>query len=115
MLYVRARVLSEQDYLVLVSLSAQPLHGYAVTQQIRQLTSDAIILSPGTLYKALDRMLAAGWVEVAGEEIVNSRLRRNYQLTDVGRAVLVGEARRRSGVEKEVHRRLRTLALGESS
>ncbi len=108
------RVLSEQDYLVLVTLSAQPLHGYAITQHIRELSSDAITLSPGTLYKALDRMLTDGWVEVAGDEIINSRLRRNYQLTGVGRVVLVDEARRRSAVQKEVRRRLRTLALGES-
>ena len=111
---MKPRILSEQDYLILVPLSAQPLHGYAITLQLRELSAEALTLSPGTLYKALDRMLAQGWIEVAGEEVVNSRLRRNYRLTGAGQGVLVDEARRRSSVDREVRRRLRTLALGES-
>ncbi|MFG2196682.1 PadR family transcriptional regulator [Streptomyces sp. NPDC048639] len=109
------RALSEQDYLILVSISPQPLHGYAITQQIKQLTADVMALSPGTLYKALDRMLAKGWIEISGEEIVNSRLRRNYRLTGAGRAVLDTEVARRSRMEKEVRRRLRGPALGEAT
>ena len=108
------RALSEQDYLVLVTLSAQPLHGYAVTHQIKELTSGAIALSPGALYKALVRMLGDGWIEIAGEEIVKSRLRRNYQLTDNGREVLVEETRRRNAVQKKVRQRLGAPALGGS-
>ena len=108
------RALSEQDYLILVSISTRPLHGYAITQEVRQLTEGALALSPGTLYKALDRMLGDGWIEVDNEEIVNSRLRRNYRLTGAGRAVLAAEVERRGAVDRAVRRRLRGLRLGES-
>lgn len=108
------RILSEQDYLILVSISTGPLHGYAITQQVKQLTSDALVLSPSTLYKALDRMLGEGWIEVASEEVVNSRLRRSYRPTGTGAEVLASEIERRSKMEKEVRRRLRGLTLGEA-
>ena len=108
------RILSEQDYLILVAVAPGPLHGYAITQQVKQLTANALVLSPGTLYKALDRMLGDGWIEIAGEEVVKSRLRRNYRLTGAGRAVLDAEVARRSTVEKEVRRRLRGPILGEA-
>ena len=108
------RALSEQDYLILASISTRPLHGYAITQEVRQLTDGELELSPGTLYKALDRMLGDGWIEVDNEEIVNSRLRRNYRLTGAGHAVLTAEIERRSAVQRAVRRRLREFRLGES-
>jgi DNA-binding PadR family transcriptional regulator len=111
---VPQHAVSEQDYLILASISNRPLHGYAITQEVRQLTDGALALSPGTLYKALDRMLGDGWIEVDNEEIVNSRLRRNYRLTDAGHAVLTTEVERRSAVQRAVRRRLRELRLGES-
>ena len=107
-------ILSEQDYLILVSLSTRPLHGYAITQEVRQLTGDVMVLAPGTLYKALDRMLSEGWIEVAGQEIVNNRLRRNYRLSGAGSTVLDAELTRRSSMEKAVRKRLRGLAWGDS-
>ena len=108
------RALSEQDYLILASISTRPLHGYAITQEVRQLTGGELELSPGTLYKALDRMLGDGWIEVDNEEIVNSRLRRSYRLTGAGHAVLSAEVERRSAVQRAVRRRLREFRLGES-
>jgi DNA-binding PadR family transcriptional regulator len=108
------RGLSEQDYLILASLSTRTLHGYAITQEVRQLTDGELELSPGTLYKALDRMLSEGWIEVDNEEIVNSRLRRNYRLAGAGHAVLTAEVARRSAVQRAVRRRLREFKLGES-
>ena len=109
------RVHSDQDYLILVAVSTEPLHGYAITQQVSALTGGALTLLPGTLYKALDRLLTGGWLEIASEEVVNSRLRRNYRLTGAGRAVLTAEVARRGQLEREVRRRMRGPAFGASA
>jgi PadR family transcriptional regulator len=107
------RALTEHEYLILASVLAEPLHGYGIIQQVRTLSDDVTNLSPGTLYKALDRMLDDGWLEIASEEVVSGRLRRNYRPTANGRAVFAAEARRRSAMEKAV-RQVARLALGES-
>lgn len=107
------RALTEHEYLILASVLGEPRHGYGIIQQVRTLSDDLTNLSPGTLYKALDRMLDDGWIEIASEEVVNGRLRRNYRLTAGGQAVFAAEADRRSAMEKAV-RRVARLALGES-
>ncbi|NUT33728.1 MAG: PadR family transcriptional regulator [Hamadaea sp.] len=93
---------------------SEPLHGYGIIQQVRALSDGVIDLSPGTLYKGLDRMLHDGWIEVSGEEVVNGRLRRNYRLTSHGQAVFSAEAQRRSTLERAVRRIARRPVLGES-
>ena len=93
---------------------AEPLHGYGIIQRVRALSDGVVSLSPGTLYKALDRMLGDGWIHIAGEEVVNGRLRRNYRLTTAGRAAFSAEAQRRSAIEKAVRRIARRPALGGS-
>jgi DNA-binding PadR family transcriptional regulator len=51
-------------------------------------------LATGALYTALDRLAADGYVQMAGEEIVNGRARRSYALTQDGAAALRAEAAR---------------------
>ncbi|WP_239123130.1 PadR family transcriptional regulator [Rhizocola hellebori] len=108
------RALTEHEYLILASMLTEPLHGYGIIQQVRALSDGVISLSPGTLYKALDRMLDDGWIQISSEEIVSGRLRRNYRLTATGKAVFAAEAQRRSTMEKAVRRIARRPALGES-
>ncbi len=108
------RPLTEHEYLILASMLAEPVHGYGITQQVRKLSDGVIGLSPGTLYKALDRMLHDGWIQISGEEVVSGRLRRNYELTSAGRAVLAAEVQRRSSIDKAVRRIARRLAFGGS-
>jgi DNA-binding PadR family transcriptional regulator len=108
------RALTEHEYLILASILVEPLHGYGITAQVRALSNGVVSLSPGTLYKALDRMLGDDWIEISSEEVVNGRLRRNYRLTTNGRAVFSAEAQRRSDMEKAVRRMARRPALGGS-
>lgn len=108
------RALTEHEYLILASMLLEPLHGYGIIQQVKALSDGVVSLSPGTLYKALDRMLDDGWIEISSEEIVSGRLRRNYRLTTRGRAVFSAEAQRRSTMEKAVRRLVRRPALGGS-
>src|SRR5215468_8696793 len=51
-------------------------------------------LATGTLYPALDRLTAGGYVELVSEEIVNGRARRSYGLTPPGAGALRAEAER---------------------
>ena len=86
--------MTEQAYLVLLSLAEHPRHGYGIVQAVLDLSGGTTRLGPGTLYGLLDRMGAAGLVEQNGEEVVDGRLRRYYRLTDEGAAAVATETER---------------------
>jgi DNA-binding PadR family transcriptional regulator len=86
--------LQEPTYFMLVSLLDGPLHGYAIIRRCELLSKGRVRLGAGTLYTALDRLLAAGMIEVVREEIASGRARRIYALTGSGRALVVQEGRR---------------------
>lgn len=83
-----SKELREPTFLVLAALANGPQHGYALMQSIQDSTGGEITLRPGTLYTALDRLTAEGLITVTGQEIVDGRLRRYYDLTDEGTAAL---------------------------
>src|ERR1700690_3667705 len=97
----------EPTFLVLTALADGRRHGYGVIQEVERLSDGATRLRAGTLYATLDRLAHDGLVEVAGEEVVDGRLRRYYQLTTNGTATLAVESRRRVAVSREALRRLR--------
>src|ERR1022692_3888226 len=84
----------EPTYFVLASLLDGPLHGYAIIQRTEELSGGRVRLATGTLYTALDRLTAEGYVELVREEIVNGRVRRCYGLTSLGAGALRAEATR---------------------
>ena len=83
-----SKELREPTFLVLAALANGPQHGYALMQSIQESTQGEIMLRPGTLYTALDRLTADALIAVTGEEIVDGRPRRYYDLTDAGSTVL---------------------------
>jgi len=85
---------TEQAYLVLLSLAEQPRHGYGIVGAVLELSDGATRLGAGTLYGLLDRMSGAGLVQASGQEVVDGRLRRYYRLTDEGSAAVVAETAR---------------------
>jgi PadR family transcriptional regulator, regulatory protein PadR len=87
-------VLQEPTFLVLTALAAQPMHGYAITQEVTKLSEGRVVLRAGTLYAALDRLTERGLVQVEREEAVQGRLRRYYRLTDDGATALSTEVQR---------------------
>lgn len=93
---MRRRSLSEQTFLILTALAAEPLHGYGIVQAASRLSDGAVTLRVGTLYGALDRLCTDGLVEPDREEIHQGRVRRYYRITDSGMAELVGDAGRRA-------------------
>src|SRR5260370_15431599 len=70
--------------LVLRVLQSGPLHGYAIAQRIRQLSSDVLEAEEGSLYPALQRILIEGWVAANWGISETGRRVRFYRLTPDG-------------------------------
>ncbi|MFI2703891.1 PadR family transcriptional regulator [Cellulosimicrobium composti] len=102
-----SKPLQEPAFLVLSALAAGPLHGYGIAQDVESSSAGRVTLRAGTLYGAIDRLVAAGLVEVDHEEVVDSRLRRYYRLTSEGGERLATEAER---AEAQARRALERLA-----
>ena len=85
--------LTEPVLLVLLSLAEQPRHGYSIIRDVEQISDGRVVLSTGTLYGALQRLLENGWIEHF-EEAEASRDRRAYRLTARGRRNLQQEVER---------------------
>jgi DNA-binding PadR family transcriptional regulator len=88
------RSLQEPAFLVLTALADGPTHGYGLLQDVARISDGRVKLHTGSLYAVLDRLREAGLVDVDHEEIVDSRLRRYYALTDAGAERLGAEAER---------------------
>jgi len=99
--------LTEPVLLVLLSLAEQPRHGYSILKDVEQMSEGRVVLSTGTLYGALQRLLEKGWIEHF-EEDESSRDRRAYRLTPRGRRVLQGEIERMKHFTKLARIRTRT-------
>lgn len=86
--------MQEPTFLILTALAAEPTHGYGVIRAVEQLSQGEVVLRPGTLYGALERLTEHGLVEVDREEAVDGRLRRYYRLTAPGSAALAAQVTR---------------------
>lgn len=78
------------DTLMLATLEAGPLHGYAVMEALRRTGGSWLDLPTGTIYPALRRLEAAGLL-VGNWSVVGGRKRRIYALTAAGRRKLRGD------------------------
>jgi transcriptional regulator len=70
--------------LILRVLRPGPLHGYAIAQRIRQLSSDQLSVEEGSLYPALQKALANGWLKAEWTTSDTGREVRSYRLTARG-------------------------------
>jgi PadR family transcriptional regulator len=76
------------DLLVLRVLSAGEMHGWGIAQRLSIVSKDALQLQEGTLYPALYRMEAKGWIESQWAASENNRRAKYYRLTKLGRKQL---------------------------
>jgi PadR family transcriptional regulator, regulatory protein PadR len=76
------------DLLVLEALSRGPAHGYGVARWIEFATDDVLAVGEGTLYPALHRLEARGWITSKWGQSENRRRAKYYSLTARGRAQL---------------------------
>jgi PadR family transcriptional regulator PadR len=79
------------DMLVLRTLLAGSLHGYGIAKAIRGASNDALDIEFGSLYPALKRLEAKGWVASAWETSEHNRRAKYYKLTPAGRKQLLRE------------------------
>ena len=90
--------------LVLRSLSAGPLHGYAIARRIKESSGDLLTVEEGSLYPALNRMLVKGWLTAEWGLSESNRKARFYTLTRPGRKQLEQE-------DAEFRRMVRAIEL----
>ena len=91
---------SEPALLIMISLADSPKHGYAMTQDIEEMSGQR--LGPGTLYGAIARLEARKWIE----PLPADDRRRPYRLTGAGQKVLRARLESLRTVAKIGHSRL---------
>jgi PadR family transcriptional regulator PadR len=79
------------DMLILKIVALGPVHGYAISQRIRQISNEVLNVQQGSLYPALHRLEARGWLEATWGESDNSRQAKFYKLSVKGRKQLAAE------------------------
>jgi DNA-binding PadR family transcriptional regulator len=88
--------LTEATYFILLSLSPKPKHGYAIMKDVKVLSENRVVLSTGTLYGALKRLLDQAWIIRLDDDNPQGsvRDRKVYKLSEHGRRILEEEIAR---------------------
>lgn len=85
--------LTEAVYYILLSLY-NPMHGYGIMQNVKDLSDGRVSLGPGTLYGAINTLLEKGWIkpEFKEEEASKKESRKKeYQITKLGKEIVQAE------------------------
>jgi transcriptional regulator len=80
------------DLLVLKILALEPLHGWALSQRLKQISGEVLQVSDGSLYPALHKLEQQGWIQAEWKLTENNRRAKFYSLTRLGRRQLEREA-----------------------
>jgi PadR family transcriptional regulator PadR len=76
------------DLLILKVLVLEPQHGWAISERIQQISSDALRIKQGSLYPALHRLERRGWIKAKWGASERNRRAKYYDLTKSGRKQL---------------------------
>jgi PadR family transcriptional regulator, regulatory protein PadR len=95
------------DLLILKTLAAGPMHGYAIAQRIQNRSEDVLVVEEGSLYPALYRMEAKGWIRADWGKSENNRRAKYYELTRAGRRQLEEEL----ALWERIHRAISLVLL----
>jgi transcriptional regulator len=79
------------DLLALKVLSLEPMHGWGISERIQHMSGDVFDVNQGSLYPALQRLRAKGWIRSEWRRTENNRRARYYELTGAGRRQLGAE------------------------
>lgn len=79
------------EMIVLEILQYEPMHGWGITELIEQRSQGLLSINQGSLYPALYRLVARGWVSSEWRASENNRSARYYSLTRAGRKQLAEE------------------------
>jgi len=89
--------LQQAEFHILLALSADDRHGYGIIQDVDARTNGALRLSPGTLYRTIQRLLEQGLIEEPRKPATRGKddpRRRYYRITPLGTAVARAETQR---------------------
>ena len=79
------------DLLILRTLQTAPLHGWAISDRIQQVSQDVLQVNQGSLYPALHRLEHRGWIDAEWRVSELGRRAKYYRLTAAGRRQVVIE------------------------
>jgi transcriptional regulator len=79
------------DMLILKVVAMGPVHGYGISQRIRQISKDVLNVQQGSLYPALHRLEKRDWLTAAWGESENGRQAKFYKLSAKGRRQMASE------------------------
>jgi transcriptional regulator len=80
------------DMLILKVLSLGPLHGWGIQERIRHVSDEELQVNQGSLYPALHKLMAEGWIRSYWGRTENNRKARFYRLTRAGERQLAVES-----------------------
>jgi PadR family transcriptional regulator PadR len=92
------------DMLILKALQHEPRHGLAIADRIQQISHDVLRVEQGSLYPALYRLEAHGWIKAEWGVSENNRKARYYRLTSAGRKQLAAEKEHWSRITAGINR-----------
>ena len=76
------------DLLILQVAALGPVHGYAITQRLNQISREALQVQQGSLYPALHRLEKRGWLKAEWRATETGRQAKYYAITTKGRRLL---------------------------
>jgi transcriptional regulator len=98
------------DLLLLKILALEPLHGWAISQRLKQMSGDELQVSDGSLYPALHKLELAGWISAEWKTSELGRRAKFYSLTRAGKRYLDQETANWQRLTAAISR---VLAIGE--
>jgi PadR family transcriptional regulator PadR len=80
------------DLLILKTVALEAQHGWAISERVQQLSSDALQVRQGSLYPALHRLERRGWLKARWDTTDSNRRAKYYELTRAGRKQLEAQS-----------------------
>jgi transcriptional regulator len=80
------------DLLLLKIVALEPLHGWAISLRLKQISGDVLQVSDGSLYPSLHKLEQEGWIKAEWKVTENNRRAKFYSLTRLGRKELEKQA-----------------------
>lgn len=76
------------DLLILKTVALEPQHGWAISDRLKQISSETLLIRQGSLYPALHRLERRGWIKARWGTTENNRQAKYYELSRSGRVQL---------------------------
>ena len=98
-------ILTDSTYYILLTM-AEPIHGYAIMQQVQEISGGEVVIGPASLYTILKKLQTANLIELLEDE---EERRKNYKLTDNGKEILKKDINRRMAMVEHGKKVLKLL------